>query len=332
MQILLFSLGFLVFIAVIVDIVQTTLSLQGGGWITTRFSSWLWRITLSITGKNGKSSLLSHVGYVLIILIVFIWVILLWLSFFLILSSTENSVLNGTTKLSAGVLEKLYYAGFTISTLGVGDYQGSNDFWRIITNIYSFTGLIFLTMSVTYLLPALSAVMDQRKLGISISSLGSNPQDIILNSWNGKNFDRLFSRSITIANDLILHSQHHWAYPVIQFFQNNEIEQSNILQLARLHEALYILEHCVRQEIRPADFQLAIFSVAFENYIHVLKEVSRNKIEKDVSPEMHLDKLTDEGLVLPSVQASEVKEIKEKRNIFYALVKSDGWDWQDVYL
>jgi len=92
-----------------------------------------------------------------------------------------DSLVN-SSKIPASAIEKLYYSGFVISTLGIGDFMASNDIWRIVTDVYSFTGLILLTMSVTYFIPVLSGVIKQRKLGINLSSLGSSPQEIILNA------------------------------------------------------------------------------------------------------------------------------------------------------
>lgn len=72
MQILLFSLGVLVYLAVVLDILQTTLSLQGGGWLTTRFSHLLWNFSLKLSGKDGNSPILGHTGNFLLVTIVFV--------------------------------------------------------------------------------------------------------------------------------------------------------------------------------------------------------------------------------------------------------------------
>ena len=99
----------------------------------------------------------------------------------------------------------------------------SGDIWRVLTSIYSFTGLILLTMSVTYFIPVLSAVIDQRKLGITLGTLGSSPEEIVLTSWNGKNFEPLISKVDALSDSIIKYSQQHRAYPVIHYFHNNNI-------------------------------------------------------------------------------------------------------------
>lgn len=332
MQILLFSLGILIYFSVIIDIIQTTLSLQGGGWLTTRVSNLLWSIALKISGRDGSSKVLGQLGYILLVAIVFIWVFLLLLSFFLMLASTPDSVISSDTKLPAGLVDKIYYVGFTLSTLGVGDFNASNSFWRLLTTMYSFTGLIFLTMSVTYLIPALSAVMEQRKMGITISRFGSNAQDIVINSWDGKNFNRLFSEASNLSDSLIMHSQHHRSYPIIQYFHNTKKDSSNILQMARLYEALYIIRNCVKKELQPTDYELEIFLQAYKNYIEVILEVTNTDATEGVTPDMQLDKVKEHGLVLPSYEVPEIADsVQHTRRVLFTLVTRDGWDWNDIY-
>ncbi|MDX1762231.1 MAG: potassium channel family protein, partial [Christiangramia sp.] len=235
--------GIVIYFLIVLDILQTTLSMQGGGWLTSRFSHIFWKFFLKISGRNGKSRILSQAGYILLISIVLIWVLILWMSAVLIFSSQPGAIIDSTTKVPASLWQIIYYSGFSISTLGVGDYVASTNTWRIVTSIFSFTGLILLTMSVTYFVPVLSAVIDQRKLGIKLSTLGSSPQEIILSCWNGENFDRLTNNVDAFSDSIIKYSQQHRAYPVIHYFHNTKAKNAIILQLARLYDALLIVSY-----------------------------------------------------------------------------------------
>ncbi len=178
-----------------------------------------------------------------------LWILLLWASLFSLLLSDHNSIINSTTHLPADMWEKLYYAGFILSTVGVGDYVPSNNFWRIITDIYSFTGLVFVTMSITYFISVLSAVLNQRRLALSLNSLGSSPYNIIENGWNGENFSRLVNQASQFSNDIFKHSQNHLAYPVIHYFHSTDKNISIIIQISKLYDALLILKFGVKQRI-----------------------------------------------------------------------------------
>ena len=244
-------IGVIFYVSIVMDIIQTTLSMRGGGWLTSRFSHLFWKFFLVLSGRNGKSRILTHAGYILLISIVLIWVFLMWASLVLILFSQPGAIIDSTTMVPANLWQIIYYSGYTISTLGMGDYVASGDVWRLLSTIYSFTGLILLTMSVTYFIPVLSAVIDQRKLGLNLSTLGKTPQEIVLNAWNGNDFHRLTDKIDGIANSIIKYSQQHRAYPVIHYFHNNKQKSSVVLQLARLYEALIIL--CgENKERRPA--------------------------------------------------------------------------------
>ncbi len=74
------------------------------------------------------------------------------------------------TNLPADLVGKIYFAGYTIFTLGNGDYQPLGG-WRIVTVIANATSLIIVTLSISYLIPLLSAVVEKRVLAGRISPL-----------------------------------------------------------------------------------------------------------------------------------------------------------------
>lgn len=322
--------GILLYFITVMDIIQTTLSMQGGGWLTGRLSHIFWKIVLIISGRDGKKKILGHAGYILLVKIVILWVVLLWASFFLILISNPDSVLNSSTKLAVDTIGKIYYAGFTISTLGMGDYIPGGNSWRIISNIYSFTGLILLTMSVTYFIPLISAVIEQRKLGIKLSAFGKSSEEIVYNSWNGKNFKFFTDQVSDIADALIKHSQHHRAYPVIHYFHNTKEKNNIILQVARLYDALYIFEYMLKDEVKlePQTFKPLV--VAFENYFEIITEVSHLKFD-EVTPALpETEKLSAASLVNENPREENSAKVQNHRKLLYTLVKHDGWSWSLV--
>lgn len=331
MEIVLIIAGISIYLFTVLDIVQTTLSMQGGGWITSRFSHGFWTLFLKLSGRDGRKKILSHTGYILLISIVLIWVFLLWSSFVLLLSAYEESVINSVTREAADIFEKIYYAGFTISTLGMGDYIASANVWRILSAIYSFTGLILLTMSVTYFIPVLSAIIEQRKLGIRLSNLGNSPEEILINSWNGKNF-KGFSEMITdLSESLVHHSQNHRAYPVIHYFHNWKKKNAVILQLARLHEALYLLKYEIKEDIRSTEMELKPLEIAFQNYREVITEVTHIKVIEKAPPLAETSQLRKQGLMVEDrSKISANEDLIHTRKLFQTLVRQDGWSWDLV--
>jgi len=330
MEYLLFVIGIIIYLGVVLDILKTTLSMQGGGWLTNKFSHLFWAMMLKISGRNGQSKLLAQSGFYLLILIILIWVGLLTLSMFLLLQSDIDSVVN-SAKIPASALEKLYYSGFILSTLGIGDFTPSNNLWRIITDLYAFTGLILITMSVTYFIPVLSAIIKQRKLGINLSSLGNSPQEIILNAWDGNNFDFFRLQLLSFSDALLEHNQNHRAYPVIHFFHNNDKEHAVILQIARLHEAIYILDNCLNPDYSILNRELSSIKSALNNYTNVVREVSNIKFDSSPPATPDINMLKEKNMLKRDFNGFEFsKDIQQDRLVLVTLVEKDGWDWKDV--
>ncbi|WP_224994703.1 potassium channel family protein [Cesiribacter sp. SM1] len=324
-------LGVIIYMSVVMDIIKTTLSMQGGGWLTSPMSHGIWLLFLKLSGQNGRSRMLDHVGYLLLVIILLFWILGLWGSFFLILLSESGSIISSSTRLPADAWEKFYYAGFTVSTLGVGDFIGSQIEWRILTDVYALTGLVLITMSITYFLPVLSGVIKQRNLGIMLSSMGQSAQQLVLSSWDGKSFHRLTAQASDVSNMLIEHSQNHKAYPVIHYFHTHKAKHAIVLRIATLYDALLILNQYVKSDIRPSKDDLSSLQTALENYIEVITEVSSiNK--KGTMPELpKVNMLIEKGLVEQQAVLDSVDDATRQARIVLAkLVKEDGWKWQDL--
>jgi hypothetical protein len=252
---------------------------------------------------------------------------------FLLLLSDPTTVLNSTTNAVTNAWEKFYFAGYTLSTLGNGDFKPGNHTWQVVTNIFAFFGLALVTVSITYIMPVLSAVILQVKLSVFINCLGDTPQKILLNSWNGENFNRLLKRDAEIASSLIQHSQNHKAYPIIHYFHSNQVKQSVVVSLAMLDEAISFLIHTVKEESRPNPKDLLLIRGALDFYLSVLKQEERN-YEKTILPPTDWSQLEKAGIVLDRgrlLSFNTISELQNRRNVLSHLLKQDGWDWHVVY-
>ncbi|TYP74377.1 potassium channel family protein [Aquimarina intermedia] len=331
MNYFLLSFGIFIYIVVVSDMVMTTLTMKGGGWLTSRLSHCVWNLALRSCGNEGRSNLLTHIGYLLLVLIVLVWIGLLNCSFSLVLIAQDDSVINASTKVPANIWEKIYYSGFVLSTLGIGDFVGSTVIWRIITNVYAFTGFVLITMSVTYFIPVLGAVKKQRKLGINISGLGPSPQKIILNGWNGENFDFLKFQLFSLSDDLVEHNQNHRAYPIIHFFHNSKSDNAIIIQIAVLNEVILLFENYIRKDITLNKNDLLSMHSALNNYVDVIKEVTRVKIGKTLSKDTPHELLAAEGLIVDNNERIDLNEtLRKNQRVFQSLIVQDGWQWEEV--
>ncbi|MDN3595548.1 potassium channel family protein [Zunongwangia endophytica] len=324
---LLLIFGIILYAVTVHDILKTTLSMEGGGWLTNHFSKFLWKVSFLASRKKGDSKLLGKTGYLILTGIIILWVALLWSSFCLVLFSDPGSVVTSANKTAVQGVEKLYFAGYTISTLGSGEYIAGNDFWRIITNVFSFTGLVLLTMSVTYFVPLLQAVIDQQKLAVQISCYGRTPQEMIINAYDGEHYQGLTANASDLTLSLIKHTQNHKAYPVIHYFHNSDKRFNIILELSKMHECFVILENLMDDQYQPAENELRSLKVAFENYFKIITEITDAKDQAtNEAPKIKTDLLLEQNFI------SRKKNLPDlhSRKVFSKLVENDGWGWNDI--
>lgn len=331
MNILYLCLGAFLFAITALDIIKTTLSSNGGGKITNLVSRAVWRVFFFVAGRKGKSKLLTYAGPAVLVVILLVWVVGLWLGLFLLLLSDPDAVQKSSTLAPADAWEKLYYAGFTLSTLGVGDYVVTNDFWRIVTGVAAFSGLAFITTSITYFIPVLSAVGVQSKLSLYISSMGKTPQQVLTNSWNGQDLSSFFDNTSDLCQMLMQHTVNHQSYPVIHYFHNNKPEQAITTAIVLLAETHLLLAQRVSPQAGVDQLKISMLQKALDSYLEMVKgSFLKNASPKEVAPTPDVAELEGKGIPLQN-KPSQRHKVQERRRLLTALLEMDGWTWQEVY-
>jgi hypothetical protein len=122
-----------------------------------------WSLLLSINKRMGRRKVLEIGGAVILVSILINWLLLIWLSASLLFISQPDSLMNVETNSPTTVVNKIFYTGYTLSTLGLGDMEPEGNFWDILTAILSFTGLILISIAITYLIPVVSAEIARKK-------------------------------------------------------------------------------------------------------------------------------------------------------------------------
>jgi hypothetical protein len=329
------SLGIFLFFFTASDIVKTTISSMGGGLVTKFLSRSIWNLYLLLSGRNGKSKALEYAGLTILLSILLFWIMGLWLSFYFVLISDPASVQSSNTLVNATSLEKFYFAGYTLSTLGNGDLKPSADLWRVLTNVAAFSGLAFITTSVTYFVPVLSAVNLQNKLSLYINGMGKTPLEIIENSWNGKDFSSFFSNAPDLSMMLIQHTLNHHTYPVIHYFHNTNQQLAIILSLVKLNEVFHIFKFMIPQEAGVDRLKMSMLGTALSTYLDValsMYEQRSSLKERPFAP--NLQELALKGIPVKNEPLSNYKfddDLEEQRIKAAKLIESAGWAWTDVY-
>lgn len=324
-------LGILLFVLTVMDLIKTTFSSNGGGKLTSAVSKGVWKLFFTASGKNGRSKLLSYAGPAVLISVLLVWIVGLWSGLFLMLLTDKDSIVNSSTLATASPLEKLYYAGFTLSTLGVGDYIATTNAWRIVTSLAAFSGLAFITASITYFVPVLSAVGLQSKLSLYISGMGKTPQQILINSWNGKDFSSFFDNVSDLCQMLMQHTMNHHSYPVIHYFHNNQVKLAIAPAIVLLDEAYHLLKLAGAND----ELKMEMLQTTLKAYKETMKEsFLKNAKAHREAPTPDISQLHQAGI--PVKETEQVKqvfeqELNEHRQLLTALLEKDGWTWKEVY-
>lgn len=332
-NVFLLSLGIVIVGIAISDFAVTAFVPTGEGKITASIGRLCFKTFMFLAGKEGNHRVLNYIGLSCILITISMWTLLLWAGFSCIYISAPNSILVGSDKSPADLFEKIYHVGYTLSTLGMGDYVPGNDFWRVFTSFVSFIGLVTVTMSITYLVPVISNAIQKRSLSLQISSLGETPEQIIINSYNGKDFTDLNNILSDLSAGIFLYTQNHVAYPILHHMHSNNPSENIVLKLVALDEALTIFLYHVPPEKRPNLLEVQSVRRAITAY---LKTIAYMDPAPESPPLPRFDMIKDfTGLQLERTQGSQLTELykalDKRRKLFYADLLIDGWQWADMH-
>ncbi|MGB7439976.1 MAG: ion channel [Coleofasciculaceae cyanobacterium] len=324
-------LGSLILILLTVDVLVTTLTLGGGGLVTGRLSSWLWWVALQVHKWRSNHRFLTITGWTILVGVALLWYTSCWLGWTILFSSYETAVVNASSKQPASLWEIIYFTGYTLSTLGMGDYQPQGAFWQLATAIASTNGFFLVTLTFAYLLPVVSSATAKRQLAVYITSLGGTADDIVTRAWNGKDFGQFDQHLISLAPMLSQLGESHLTYPVLHYFHSVDRTKAIALSLVTLDDALTLLEYGVKESHRPDPAALGTVRRASAAFLITLKSAYLEPAS-DNPPLPSLEPLRVLGI--PTVSDQEfweaTKNITRRRRLLLAFVENDGWVWDTI--
>lgn len=328
MTVALIALGSILVALAFVDAAVTTLSAgNGGGPLTSRLARLTWKALRAASRSRGPSRLLSFAGAAVLLVTVLTWVALLWAGWALIFASSDAAVVDSTTSAPASIAARIYYAGFVVFTLGVGDFVPGSGAWQIATAAASFLGLFLVTLSITYLVSVVSAAVTRRQLARSVHLSGETGAEIVLTHWNGEQVSSQFdSLAQTLTTQILQTTQQHLAYPVLHHFHATADSSSAPRALAALDDALLLLSEGLAAHVRPSSDTLSRLRKAIEHYTATVHSGGHRPQDP---PLPGLTPLRTAGVpVLTDAQFAEAAAgHAQRRQHLDALVRADAWTW-----
>lgn len=315
MDILILSIGLLLLILIIYDFFFTTLSGSGAGFISKNVASLTYRGLRKFSGPTNRKAF-EYSGMIVNLGVLFVWIVIVWLGLFLVFSYDPAGVTNSSSR-PANWIERLYFTGYILSTLGLGNFTPDTAFFEIMTGISSFFGFIFFTSSMTYLISVSSAVIRKRSLSRSISTLGKTPSEIAhkLKSLQPTYRDQ---QILSLQEKITTHLVSHQAYPVVHFFSHQEPENCFNINFVRLDEAVSILLNEKDQNISgdTGKDELQLLRNTMNDLLMHLKENFSASLPK---PEGYTD--------LKNIQEAT---LDQRRKLLLAMLKSEKLSWEYV--
>ncbi|MFZ0392015.1 MAG: potassium channel family protein [Calditrichia bacterium] len=321
-------LGTLIIAAITIDIIWTTLTVKGWGPISGKFFSQFINPKLKKSRKSIPAWRIAISGPGVVLLTFTFWMITTWAGWVMIFSSAEFAVLQADSGLPANLFSRIYFSGYTLTTLGIGDYLPGSDFWQLLTVFAAVSGFFILSLAISYLIPVLGQVVQSKRLAFFIYSLGHTPESILINHWNGRDFSHLVQHLFSLAPMLTLLGQQYLAYPVLFFFHSTDYREAISLRISALDDAISLLAYGVQKQVRPEDELLKTIRISISHFMEVFS-VPKLKMAEEVPPVPDLKSLKEAGI--PTLSDNDFKNTMNKladhRRMLYAFVQHESWEW-----
>lgn len=338
MRLLLGVLGAAIIVYALVDVLWTCF-LEGGAPVTTRVCSWLARGLLALqpcgpAAERGRRSrrYVASAGLASVLASLLVWGLLLWAGWTLVFVARERCLVESATGQPAGVVERVYFVGYTIFTLGLGDYKPVGPVYEIATALAAGSGFLLFGLALAYLVPVVAAATAKRQLAVCVWVLGKGPADIIIRAWNGADSTALSPHLVSLIPMLAGLGESHLTYPVLHHFHSTKRSASAAAGVASLDEALTILE-CGLQ--KGCSLDLPSLGAARESITEFLNTLAPALIypAEDTPPTPSLQPLRDVGVPVVEDELFErsLAALAGRRRLLLALVRNEGWTWDAVW-
>lgn len=316
---------------VLFDVVTTTLAVgSGGGPLVSRWTLFVWRVSRRFIAE-GRHSVLRGVGLMVVLSVPVGWLLLIWAAWALVFSGAQGAVLETDTGAPAGLVDRIYFAGYSVLTLGNGEFRPAEGIWQLATVAASANGLVLVTLGVTYLIPVTQAASRRRELAAYLSSLGETPQELLRSTWDGQGFGPLCAQASRLALRVLELEQAQLTYPVLDYFHSERRRHAVAPSLAVLDEAITVVLHGIPPAVRPQTGVLEPVRDAVEGLLYTLRAGALEP-SPEAPPAPLLDDLAAAGIptTSPATYRAGLEALQHRRQLLRGFVEHDGWTWDAV--
>lgn len=321
--------GVVVLAVLMFDLVRTTLMVDAAaGPLTRTFTRASW----ALGRRFGSHQFLRNWGLIIVLAALAMWLVMLLVGWTLIFSASTTSVVTSTGERPVGFWQHAYYSGYTVLTLGNGEYKPNGAAWQMLAVVAVGSGLSVATLGITYLVPVTSAAVGKRQLASLISSLGPRADATLLRAWDGSSFQLLVPHLHSLTAPIAQLRQQHLAYPVLHYFHGRDRSNSAPVMIAQLDELLTLLDDGVAPGVRLPEFTLTPLYDVVTDFLDTLQSAFIAPADEPPPPPS-LDRLRSAGIPVVDDEdfRAKVSARATRRRLLLGMIQTDGWVWEDVW-
>lgn len=323
-----FALGAAIVVVATIDPLWTTVWVDGhAGPLTRRYGRVIDGAFTRLV-PHDDHRLLSVSGPLVLMGTVLLWALLVWLGWVVLFTADAGSLVDPHTHVRASVAGRVYFTGYTMFTLGNGDFAPQGGLWQIATSVMSLTGLFLLTLSVTYVLAVIEAVVTKRSFASQVWAFGHSPEALVATAWNGRGFPALELQIVSLTEQLNLITEQHHTYPMLHHYHEERIPQTVPVALAIFDDALTIFEFLVPDDVRPAPSVLVPARQSVREFLDGLRH-AQIEPSANTPPWIDLDHLRASGV--PALDHTALdrggSELELRRRLVLSFLEGEHRDW-----
>jgi hypothetical protein len=321
------ALGSLLLLSAIIDILWTTLwANAGAGPLSTRLITGAWRGLRTLGDRQSR--LLDLAGPIILSLTLAMWVAFIWGGWTFVFAGGENALTDTRDVGPISWAERTYFVAYSMFTMGNGDFTPTDGIWQIATSLTTASGMLFVSLGISYVISVLGAVVDKRSFASTVTGIETRSEAFVRDGWNGEDFHELDLPLDTLASDLGHLAKQHKAYPILHYYHSDEADDASAVAVAIFDDALTTLRFGVPETHRPNTPLLNTARSSTQDYLQTLDSIGIPPAE-DTPPPPELDYLREEGIPTVSDEefASALNDLSERRRKLLGGVIANAWLW-----
>ena len=326
MRVLLWLPGAVLIFWVLADLLVSSMQ-SGEGRLSLLIHRPLYAALHRLAHLTGGRSVLAWSGATLVVGTLCAWVSLTWLGWALVFWSQPGAIVGTSTETQADPWDVLYFVGYTIGTLGLGDLKPIGNGWRLLTDLAALNGFFLITFGISFVVPVAQAQAGRRIVALRVYRQGRTAQGLIVNAWHDHP-GGLQGLLNDVAGELIVLDAQHKNNPSLHRFHDRHPEESLELALPALDEALSLMEHALDL---PPPKGLRAVRETISSLLGTYRRMNP-AVEVAAPPLPDLTPLREAGLpVRPDAEVrAAFAPLAERRRQLRAMTERGRLTWADV--